>query len=127
MKTCFQIAECSLSYAKITQKNEKRENKMDFYVIIPTSEDVYSDSSIRLMTTSAEISRLAASGITRLFLLSMTSSVTISPRRTGRQCMKHPLLVQLMCSSSMVQLMSLLNISPYCAGSFTPGQLQFLA
>lgn len=45
-------------------------------------------SSMRLITTSAEISRLAASGITKLRGLSMTSSVTMRPRRTGRQCMK---------------------------------------
>ena len=48
----------------------------------------HSDSRIRLMTVSAEISRLAASGITRERGPSMTSSVTIILRRTGRQCMK---------------------------------------
>ena len=48
----------------------------------------YRLSNTRLSTTSALISRLAASGITRLWSLSMTSSVTIKPRRTGRQCMK---------------------------------------
>ena len=39
-------------------------------------------------TVCAEISRLAASGITMLCGLSITSSVTIMLRRTGRQCMK---------------------------------------
>lgn len=50
--------------------------------------DSYKDSSIRFSTTVAEISRLAASGITRDCGLSITSSVTIMLRRTGKQCMK---------------------------------------
>ena len=45
----------------------------------------YRASSIHLMTTEQDISRLAASGMTRLFGLSMTSSVTMRLRRTGRQ------------------------------------------
>ena len=52
------------------------------------SSTTYRLSNTRLSTTSALISRFAASGITRLWSLSMTSSVTIKPRRTGRQCMK---------------------------------------
>ncbi len=63
----------------------------------------YSASSIRLITTSALISRLAASGMTREFLLSITSSVTMRPRRTGRQCINLPLSVHDMCSASTVQ------------------------
>ncbi len=47
-----------------------------------------SDSRIRLSTTVAEISRLAASGMTMLCGDSITSSVTIMLRRTGRQCIK---------------------------------------
>ena len=47
-------------------------------------------------STSAEISRLAASGMTSEFGLSITSSVTMRPRRTGRQCMNLPLLVTAM-------------------------------
>ena len=39
-------------------------------------------------TTVAEISRLAASGMTSEVGASITSSVTIMLRRTGRQCMK---------------------------------------
>ena len=62
----------------------------------------YKASSIRLMTTEQEISRLAASGMTRLLGLSMTSSVTMRFRRTGRQCMNLPLLVHDMCSVSTV-------------------------
>ena len=50
----------------------------------------YRLSSIRLSTTVAEISRLAASGMTMEVGASMTSSVTIMLRRTGRQCMKKP-------------------------------------
>lgn len=69
-------------------------------------------SSILFITTSAEISRLAASGITSELGLSITSSVTIRPRRTGRQCMNLPLSVTLMCASSMVHDMSLLIILP---------------
>ena len=48
----------------------------------------YNLSRMRLRTTWAEISRLAASGMTRERGPSMTSSVTMRPRRTGRQCMK---------------------------------------
>ena len=48
----------------------------------------YNDSSIRLSTTVAEISRLAASGITKERGDSITSSVTIILRRTGKQCIK---------------------------------------
>lgn len=48
----------------------------------------YKACSIRFSTTVADISRLAASGITNDRGPSMTSSVTIIPRRTGRQCMK---------------------------------------
>ncbi|MFW5483176.1 MAG: hypothetical protein ACOCO4_01465, partial [Segatella copri] len=56
---------------------EKREKQDGLFLRIPIYGDrilqktakYYSDSSMRLMTTSAEISRLAASGITRLFLL----------------------------------------------------------
>ena len=46
------------------------------------------DSSMRFITTWAEISRLAASGMTRLCGESITSSETIMLRLTGRQCMK---------------------------------------
>ena len=73
---------------------------------------VYSASSMRLMTTSAEISRLAASGMTSELADSITSSVTISPRRTGRQCMNLPLSVTAMCLSSIVYDMSFDNILP---------------
>ena len=81
---CF-LDERILCHKCLIQKVKEYSVKSCFYVIIPTSEGVYSDSSIRLMTTSAEISRLAASGITRLFLLSMTSSVTISHRRGAHE------------------------------------------
>ena len=47
-----------------------------------------SSSSSRLSTTWAEISRFAASGITSERGDSITESVTIMLRRTGRQCMK---------------------------------------
>ena len=47
-----------------------------------------SDSNIFFNTVWAEISRFAASGMTMLCGLSITSSVTIIFRRTGRQCMK---------------------------------------
>ena len=47
-----------------------------------------SDSNIFFNTVWAEISRFAASGMTMLCGLSITSSVTIMLRRTGRQCMK---------------------------------------
>jgi len=56
----------------------------------------YNASSIRLSTTVAEISRLAASGMTNDCGLSITSSVTIILRRTGRQCMKKALFVTAM-------------------------------
>lgn len=50
---------------------------------------VYPNPSTNLFkTTVAEISRLAASGMTIDCGLSMISSVTIMLRRTGRQCMK---------------------------------------
>ena len=45
-------------------------------------------SSKRFSTTVAEISRFPASSMTRERGPSMTSSVTIIPRLTGRQCMK---------------------------------------
>ena len=45
-------------------------------------------SKIRFNTTVAEISRLAASGMTIDCGLSITSSVTIIFRRTGKQCIK---------------------------------------
>ena len=61
-------------------------------------------SSIRLMTTEAEISRLAASGITSESGLSMTSSVTIRPRLTGRQCMNLPWSVTAMCAVAFIAL-----------------------
>ena len=48
----------------------------------------FDPSSNLLSTTCAEISRLAASGITSERGDSITSSVTIMLRRTGRQCMK---------------------------------------
>ena len=48
----------------------------------------FSPSNNLFRTTVAEISRLAASGITIDCGLSMTSSVTIIFLRTGRQCMK---------------------------------------
>ena len=72
----------------------------------------YSDSRTRLSTTWAEISRLAASGMTSELGPSMTSSVTIRPRRTGRQCMNFPLLVHDMCSVSTVHAMSFEVILP---------------
>ena len=61
---------------------------------------------MRFSTTVAEISRLAASGITNEVGASITSSLTIILRRTGRQCMNLALLVQLMCSVSTVQLVT---------------------
>ena len=67
---------------------------------------------MRLMTTEQLISRLAASGMTRLLGLSMTSSVTMRLRRTGRQCMNFPLLVHDMCSVSTVHDISLDVIYP---------------
>ena len=48
----------------------------------------FSPSNSRLSTTWADISRFAASGITSERDDSITSSVTIMLRRTGRQCMK---------------------------------------
>ena len=56
--------------------------------LFPSARRGYRLSSMRLMTTWADISLLAASGMTRLRGLSITSSVTMRPRRTGRQCMK---------------------------------------
>ena len=50
-------------------------------------------SNSRFNTTVAEISRFAASGITNERGDSITSSVTIILRRTGRQCIKCALLV----------------------------------
>ena len=48
----------------------------------------YSDSSILFITTWAETTLFAASGITMLVGASMTSSDTIMFLLTGRQCMK---------------------------------------
>ena len=48
----------------------------------------FNSCNMRFKTTVAEISRLAASGMTSEVGASMTSSVTIMLRRTGRQCMK---------------------------------------
>ena len=48
----------------------------------------YNPIKIFFNTVCSEISRLAASGMTMLCGLSITSSVTIILRRTGRQCMK---------------------------------------
>ena len=67
---------------------------------------VYRLSKKCFKTTVAEISRLAASGITSDVGASITSSLTIMLRRTGRQCMKYALLVTAMCFESTVQLMS---------------------
>ena len=35
MKACFQIAECSLSYAKVIKKKGKRAKKDDFFAVFP--------------------------------------------------------------------------------------------
>ena len=67
---------------------------------------------MRLSTTWQEISRLAASGITSERSPSITSSVTIILRRTGRQCMKWALRVSAIFSAVMVQFISLLMILP---------------
>lgn len=48
----------------------------------------FKSSRMRLSTTCADISRLAASGITSEWSLSITSSLTIILRRTGKQCIK---------------------------------------
>ena len=61
---------------------------------------------MRFSTTWAEISRLAASGITSEVEASITSSLTIMLRRTGRQCMKKALLVSAIFSVVTVQLRS---------------------
>jgi hypothetical protein len=63
-------------------------------------------------TTVAEISRLAASGITIDCGLSITSSVTIIFRLTGRQCMKKALLVTPICRSLTVHCRSRLKTCP---------------
>ena len=47
--------------------------------------DSFVETSIKAL-----ISRLAASGMTSEWSLSITSSVTMRPRLTGRQCMKYP-------------------------------------
>lgn len=72
----------------------------------------YMLSSILFITTEHDISLFAASGITSELALSITSSVTMSPRRTGRQCMNFPLFVTAMWAASIVQLMSFDNILP---------------
>ncbi len=64
------------------------------------------------MTTWAENTRFAASGMTRLLGESMTSSETIMLRRTGRQCRNCALSVTAMCFASTVHPMSLLSILP---------------
>ena len=69
-------------------------------------------SSIRLMTTVADISRLAASGMTSERGDSMTSSVTIMLRLTGRQCMKAASLVSAILAASTVQSMSFESTFP---------------
>lgn len=56
----------------------------------------YTSSNKCLSTTVAEISRLAASGMTSERGDSITSSVTIMLRRTGRQCMNCALFVTAM-------------------------------
>ena len=71
-----------------------------------------SPSNNRLSTTWAEISRLAASGITRLRGDSITSSVTIMLRRTGRQCMKKASFVSAIFSASTVHSRSRLSTRP---------------
>ena len=35
MKACFQIAECSLSYAKVIKKKENEQKKDDFFAVFP--------------------------------------------------------------------------------------------
>jgi hypothetical protein len=35
MKACFQIAECSLSYAKVIKKRENEQKKDDFFAVFP--------------------------------------------------------------------------------------------
>lgn len=63
-------------------------------------------SSSRLSTTWAAISRFAASGITSERGDSITSSVTIMLRLTGRQCMKRALFVSAIFSASTVHARS---------------------
>ena len=58
--------------------------------------DYCKSSSKRFKTTVAEISRLAASGITSERGDSITLSVTIMLRRTGKQCIKWASLVTAM-------------------------------
>ena len=67
---------------------------------------VYRLSKKCFKTTVAEISRLAASGITSDVGASITSSLTIMLRRSGSQCLLYALLVTAMCFESPVQLMS---------------------
>lgn len=73
---------------------------------------IYNDSNRRFNTTVAEISRLAASGMTKEVGASITSSDTIIFLRTGKQCMKNALSVHDICSVSTVQLISLLSTLP---------------
>ena len=35
MKACFQIAECSLSYAKVIKKKGNEQKKDDFFAVFP--------------------------------------------------------------------------------------------
>ncbi len=70
------------------------------------------DSNIRFNTVCAEYSRFAASGITRLLLLSITASETIILRLTGTQCIKNALSVMAIFSESTVQLRSVVSIFP---------------
>ena len=67
--------------------NDRKQDSAMMYEYL-SGQTGYRLSNMRLRTTVAEISRLAASGMTSDCGLSITSSVTIMLRRTGRQCMK---------------------------------------
>ena len=69
-------------------KRKKRVRRVFAYHDAPLINCLYRDMRIFFSTVWAEISRLAASGMTMLLGLSITSSDTIMLRRTGRQCMK---------------------------------------
>ena len=97
---------------KATKKNAKAFIKFAFAFFYFAFTFYFKSWSILFKTTVAEISRLAASGITSEVGASITSSVTIILRRTGRQCMKWALFVTAMWAASTVQLISLQRILP---------------
>ena len=49
MKTCFQIAECSLSYAKISKKMKDFSLFNHFYILILNRQERYVKSSLQII------------------------------------------------------------------------------